>query len=299
MTIETLILNAYKSGELVGTTLTTYGAYMPLRVSGVGYSIRATKDSDNQDYFYLSKRDDSFLKLEQEIVGLPIIVNHPLDKPSENNENSRRFLLSLQGYNGFRGESPDRLDAYVWGCYVLANLNFKDTEGSFFNQPLNIQERYFIIQDDIYFISYLKDTIGVIKCRVGKNKLLQKAVYIVDAFCLNEHLDFTKINDANDIFIRDLPANHYLISEATQYFSDRFTNIHLYKQRKNNTAELIYTSSHNTNNANNDDRMVKLNESIKKNLVVVDTMESKFTPSTYNGDFGNLLDNALSELPNR
>lgn len=92
MTIETLILNAYKSGELVGTTLTTYGAYMPLRVSGVGYSIRATKDSDNQDYFYLSKRDDSFLKLEQEIVGLPIIVNHPLDKPSKNNENSRRFL---------------------------------------------------------------------------------------------------------------------------------------------------------------------------------------------------------------
>ncbi|GAA9407035.1 hypothetical protein TH0820_15310 [Helicobacter pylori] len=32
-------------------------------------------------------------------------------------------LMSLQGYNGFRGESPDRLDAYVWGCYVLANLN--------------------------------------------------------------------------------------------------------------------------------------------------------------------------------
>ncbi|WP_162971404.1 hypothetical protein [Helicobacter pylori] len=101
----------------------------------------------------------------------------------------------------------------------------------------------------------------MIKCRVGKNKLLQKAVYIVDALCLNEHLDFTKINDANDIFIRDLPANHYLISEATQYFSDRFTNIHLYKQKKNNTAELIYTSSHNTNNtnnANNDDRMSEL-----------------------------------------
>ena len=92
MTIETIILNAYKSGELVGTTLTTYGAYMPLRVSGVGYTIRATKDSDNQDYFYLSKRDDSFLKLEQEVIGLPIIVNHPLDKAKDNNENSRRFL---------------------------------------------------------------------------------------------------------------------------------------------------------------------------------------------------------------
>ena len=92
MTIETLILNAYKSGELVGTTLTTYGAYIPLRVSGVGYTIRATKDSDNQDYFYLSKRDDSFLKLEQEVVGLPIIINHPLDTAKENNENSRRFL---------------------------------------------------------------------------------------------------------------------------------------------------------------------------------------------------------------
>ncbi|GAA9242035.1 hypothetical protein BTM378_15530 [Helicobacter pylori] len=78
MTIETIILNAYRSGELVGITLTAYGAYIPLRVSGVGYSIRATKDSDNQDCFYVSKRDDSFLKLEQEVVGLPIIINHPL-----------------------------------------------------------------------------------------------------------------------------------------------------------------------------------------------------------------------------
>ncbi|MUU34256.1 hypothetical protein, partial [Helicobacter pylori] len=130
----------------------------------------------------------------------------------------------------------------------------------------------------------------MIKCRVGKNKLLQKAIYIVDAFCINEHLDPKKIDNANDIFIRDIPANHYLISEVSQYFSDRFTNLHLYKQqKKTNSAELIYTSSHNTNNANNDDRMIKLNENIKKNLVVVDTMESKFTPSAYNGDFGNLL----------
>lgn len=92
MTIETLILNAYKNGELVGATLTTYGAYIPLRVSGVGYTIRSTKDSEDQDYFYVSKRDDSFLKLEQEVVGLPIIINHPLDTAKENNENSRRFL---------------------------------------------------------------------------------------------------------------------------------------------------------------------------------------------------------------
>ncbi len=61
MTIETLILNAYQSGELVGTTITTYGAYMPLRVSGVGYTIRATKNSENKDLFYISKRDEGFL----------------------------------------------------------------------------------------------------------------------------------------------------------------------------------------------------------------------------------------------
>ncbi|WP_162981910.1 hypothetical protein [Helicobacter pylori] len=51
---------------------------MPLRVSGVGYTIRATKDSDNQDYFYISKRDDSFLKLEQEVIGLPPNAVKPL-----------------------------------------------------------------------------------------------------------------------------------------------------------------------------------------------------------------------------
>lgn len=199
-------------------------------------------------------------------------------------------LMSLNGYNGFRGESPDRLDAYVWGCYVLANLNFKDTEGSFFNQPLNVNERYFIVQDDIFFISYLKDCIGIIKCRVGKNKLLEKAIYIVDAYIINEVFEIKRVFGARDIFIRDIPANHSLISELVHYTSDKEINLHIYKGKQK--TKDIFISSYNTNNANNDERMIKLNESIKKNLVVVDS-NFKFTPSSYNGDFGNLLDNAF------
>lgn len=126
MTIETLILNAYKNGELVGATLTTYGAYIPLRVSGVGYTIRATKDSDNQDYFYLSKRDDSFLKLEQEVVGLPVILNHPLDKAKNNNENSRRFLT----LNNFKNNAiiGTCLNAYKKGNELWSLAKIYDIE---------------------------------------------------------------------------------------------------------------------------------------------------------------------------
>lgn len=88
MTIETLIFNAYANNELQGASITPYCVYIPLRVTGIGYSIRVNAD----DNFYLSKRDESYLKLKDEILGLPIIIDHPLDKEKQDNLNSRRFL---------------------------------------------------------------------------------------------------------------------------------------------------------------------------------------------------------------
>lgn len=35
---------------------------------------------------------------------------------------NQMLLLTTQGYQGAAGESPDRLDAFVWGCYELLNL---------------------------------------------------------------------------------------------------------------------------------------------------------------------------------
>ena len=35
---------------------------------------------------------------------------------------NQMLLLTTQGYQGAQGESPDRLDAFVWGCYELLGL---------------------------------------------------------------------------------------------------------------------------------------------------------------------------------
>lgn len=41
-------------------------------------------------------------------------------------------LMTLQGYKGPKGASPDRVDAYVWAVSHLAELKFVGTQGSFF-----------------------------------------------------------------------------------------------------------------------------------------------------------------------
>lgn len=43
------------------------------------------------------------------------------------------FNLTNRGYMGVKGESPDRLDALVWGIYFLFNLSLKETEFSVFD----------------------------------------------------------------------------------------------------------------------------------------------------------------------
>lgn len=45
---------------------------------------------------------------------------------------TQMMLMTSQGYQGKKGESPDRLDALVWGVYYLANLAESDTINTIF-----------------------------------------------------------------------------------------------------------------------------------------------------------------------
>lgn len=45
---------------------------------------------------------------------------------------NQMLLLTTQGYQGAQGESPDRLDAFVWGCYELLGLKEANTIETYF-----------------------------------------------------------------------------------------------------------------------------------------------------------------------
>ena len=54
--------------------------------------------------------------------------------PTGRNELIRQMKCTTNmGYTGPRGESPDGLDAFVWGIFELAGLSEKDTQGTLFN----------------------------------------------------------------------------------------------------------------------------------------------------------------------
>ena len=67
------------------------------------------------------------------------------------------ILMTSNGFEGNRGESPDRLDAFVWGCYKLLNIKDMNTAETYFKitdfkEPLVIKDnpRYYKIKDFMY-----------------------------------------------------------------------------------------------------------------------------------------------------
>lgn len=66
---------------------------------------------------------------------------------------SQMLLLTTQGYQGAQGESPDRLDAFVWGCYELFGLKDTNTQDvyfkiDYFKIPQN--EKLYTINNFVY-----------------------------------------------------------------------------------------------------------------------------------------------------
>lgn len=57
---------------------------------------------------------------------------------------NQMLLMTTNGYMGADGESPDRLDAMVWGCYELLKINTMNTQDIYF------KKEYFKIIDFAY-----------------------------------------------------------------------------------------------------------------------------------------------------
>lgn len=108
-------------------------------------------------------------------------------------------LITNQGFMGSRGESPDRLDACVWGVYFLANIRDKDSIYSVFDTSILEQDDRWIEKADVlpkkihYIMSHLD--CFVVLVAEALTKVSEIRIHIVDSLAFEDNeslLDYTK-----------------------------------------------------------------------------------------------------------
>lgn len=83
--------------------------------------------------------------------------------------------LTTMGYAGQKGESPDRLDSFVWGVYDLANIRDKGTQASvfkpsYFAYDSAFYDRAMCVISKVAYITYTNSKYSGIVVSVYKDK---------------------------------------------------------------------------------------------------------------------------------
>lgn len=136
-----------QGGDFIKSTLITQNPFMVVQ------EVRAVSDKVNR--------------------ALPVANMASLGKIKLANTNRDKLVrqmkrLTNMGYLGAKGESPDRLDAMVWGVYTLFNLAQAGTQGKIFKTSylqadtkgiLNQSSTLFVYFDDVSFGALLYDLV--------------------------------------------------------------------------------------------------------------------------------------------
>lgn len=120
-------------------------------------------------------------------------------------------LITQKGFLGERGESPDRLDAYVWAVYELKGLSDKVQESTLFklndfDKDVSYKSRatpytYCAIYCDNAYIS-------IVKCILLENQTLKRKINIIDSaiFLVTDSINILEfLSNCNIALIPDTP----------------------------------------------------------------------------------------------
>ena len=115
--------------------------------------------------------------------------------------------MTYKGYLGARGESPDRLDAFVWGVYELLGISDYTTQGTLFKQSMLKDEIQGLIKIDRALFLYEKEgEVGAIDFSLydclSKDKFLIKDAFIFETKDLQEKIKEYSNKDYK-IFLND------------------------------------------------------------------------------------------------
>lgn len=108
-----------------------------------------------------------------------------LDKGQDFTELVKQMqLMTYNGYNGAKGESPDRLDAFVWGVYHLSGLKSLETQGTIFSlADLADNKDFGFIETINNLICYIENgTAYYLIYDIVSNQESQRRVKIIDSF---------------------------------------------------------------------------------------------------------------------
>ncbi|HDZ5024822.1 TPA: PBSX family phage terminase large subunit [Campylobacter jejuni] len=151
------------------------------------------------------------------VANLMSISKVRLLQPLKKLERQMR-LLTHRGFMGSRGESPDRLDACVWGVYHLADIRDKDSiytvfEKNCFEIDKTFVTKGYIVTENYVYLNVIKDEYAAIVMDVYKYKSNYKIV-IKDSFVVRD-LEDLKQEIKNDFVISliDTALTENLISK--------------------------------------------------------------------------------------
>lgn len=121
-------------------------------------------------------------------------------------------LMTDRGFIGSRGESPDRLDAMVWGVYELFDIKSKEQLHSLF-KPEYFEHKYtnnfmLVEQNRVYTTYYKSQFVGiVIDIWREFNEIF---VEIKDSFVYSSYKDCEYLNDPNfSVYIEKTALNEF------------------------------------------------------------------------------------------
>lgn len=121
-------------------------------------------------------------------------------------------LMTDKGFLGSRGESPDRLDAMVWGVYDLFNIKAKETLHTLFNP--NYFERdissFMLETSNLTYLTTEKTEIVGFTLNIWSS-LSTLVIEITDSFVFNDFRECEYLGNDNYLcYVENTPLNEFL-----------------------------------------------------------------------------------------
>lgn len=119
-------------------------------------------------------------------------------------------LMTDKGYMGNKGESPDRLDAMVWGAYELFGIKDKESVNTIFKADYfeaDLSDTQLVETNIVYLTTYKTFVTGVVFNIV--RTLTEVKLVFTDAFVYDSYQECEYLNDKNYIcFVENTPLNN-------------------------------------------------------------------------------------------
>lgn len=123
-------------------------------------------------------------------------------------------LMTDKGYMGNKGESPDRLDAMVWGAYELFGIRDKDSVNTLFRADyfdVDLSDTFLTDSNIVYLTVYKTYLTGVVFNLV--RTVTEVKMIFTDAFIYDSYQQCEYLNNKNYIcFVENTPLNSWYSS---------------------------------------------------------------------------------------